>query len=125
MNAPLTASATRVQAVAADQDRVVLDVCNANAMEISQCIGELQGMAGATRKLHGLLEGENAALQVPSGPRMSVFTLNCLIAATTASPPLAHRNHTEIPDLIGLVRLISPLPAGRRFCPDVQRNLAE
>ena len=53
-----------LRAVAADQDRIILDVCNANAPDICSCVSELGGMQAASADLRAMLARGNSALQV-------------------------------------------------------------
>lgn len=52
-----------LRAVAADQDRIILDVCNANAPDICSCVSELAGMQFAAADLRAMLAKGNSALQ--------------------------------------------------------------
>ena len=52
-----------LRAVAADQDRIILDVCNANAPDICSCVSELGGMQAAAADLRTMLARGNSALQ--------------------------------------------------------------
>ena len=52
-----------LRAVAADQDRIILDVCNANAPDICSCVSELGGMQAAAADLRTMLAKGNSALQ--------------------------------------------------------------
>lgn len=51
-----------VRALAADQDRAIRQVCEANAVEISQCVAELHSLHACVGRLRDLVSKGNGAL---------------------------------------------------------------
>jgi len=51
-----------VRALAADQDRAIRQVCQANAVEISQCVAELHSLHACVSRLRDLVSKGNGAL---------------------------------------------------------------
>jgi len=52
-----------LQSVAAEQDKVIEDICRSNAKQIAQCVAEMEAMRGAVHDLVDLLQQGNGALQ--------------------------------------------------------------